>query len=500
MRAVAALLALASMCAHAVAATAPQLAIVVQDQVALRGAARDAAPVQAVLTQGDTLEIRGQRMDYLQVYDYRRERAGFVRQSQVRTTRATPQEAPELLAVLRFVRDTPGSEALGVAYAAAYLQAAPAGSNTAEAQDALGQMADRLARRATSRQGSSAGAAPTAADTRLAAQLEAVAAYGIQMTSTERDGSMQICYDGDAFARVLAQPAASPEQRARAALALSRSDCQDPNLSPTVQTRQDQQRAQLLEQIDTATLSPVLANRIQLRRAAVQSALAFAATRRQEAPQAVAAAQRAADALAALNRAELADADYAAESEAAIRVSASRWAAISAVSAAETNAAGARPRIVTQPGEPGQTCVLLVDAQHPAARPLHQRCTFGVAWTASASTSPNGKAVALAVQPLAGWRELWLYRQTAEGWTLDTVPPGSNAPGLGTLEFAGWVPGGERLLALREAVVEGRAKRSFEVWKLDTLAVEKQASSPGLLVLFGKWQDPVWKQMTVALR
>lgn len=78
--------------------------------------------------------------------------------------------------------------------------------------------------------------------------------------------------------------------------------------------------------------------------------------------------------------------------------------------------------------------------------------------------------------------------------------PGSNAPGLGTLEFAGWVPGGERLLALREAVVEGRAKRSFEVWKLDTLAVEKQASSPGLLVLFGKWQDPVWKQMTVALR
>lgn len=494
MRAVSAVLALASLCASVAMAASPQLAIVVQDQVALRGAARDAAPVQAVLTQGDTLEIRGQRMDYLQVYDYRRERAGFVRQSQVRTTRVTPQDAPELLAVLRFVRDTPGSEALGVAYAAAYLQAAPAGSNTAEAQDALGQMADRLARRATSRQGS-AGAAPTAADTRLAAQLEAVAAYGIQMTSTERDGSMQICYDGDAFARVLAQPAASPEQRARAALALSRSDCQDPNLSPTVQTRLDLQRARQLEQIDTATLSPVLANRIYLRRAAVQSALAFAAARRQEPAQA--AAQRAVDALAALNRAELADEDYAAESEAAIRVSASRWAA---VPAADANTAGARPRIVTQPGEPGQTCVLLVDAQHPAAHPLHQRCTFGVAWTASASTSPNGKAVALAVQPLAGWRELWLYRQTAEGWMLDTVPPGSNAPGLGTLEFAGWVPGGERLLALREAVVEGRAKRSFEVWKLDTLAVEKQTSNPGLLVLFGKWQDPVWKQMTVALR
>ena len=68
------------------------------------------------------------------------------------------------------------------------------------------------------------------------------------------------------------------------------------------------------------------------------------------------------------------------------------------------------------------------------------------------------------------------------------------------MEFAGWVPGGERLLALREAIVDGRAKRSFEVWRLDTLAVEKQASSPNLLVLFGKWQDPVWKQMTVAQR
>lgn len=497
MRTVSALLVAACLCSNVAIAASPLLAIVVQDQVALRGAARDAAPVQAVLTQGDTLEIRGQRMDYLQVYDYRRERAGFVRQSQVRTTRVGLQDAPELLAVLRFVRDTPGSEALGVAYAAAYLQAAPAGSNTAEAQDALGQMADRLARRATSRQGNSTGATPSASDVRLAAQLEAVAAYGIQMTSTERDGSMQICYDGDAFARVLSQPAASMEQRARAALALSRSECQDPKLSPVLQTRQDELRARLLEPIDTAMLSPVLANRIYLRRAAVQSALAFTATRRQNVPQAMAAAQRAVDALAALNRAELADEDFAAESEAAIRVSASRWAS---VPAADPTAMGSRPRIVTQPGEPGQTCVLLVDSQHPAAHPLHQRCTFGVAWTASASTSPNGKSVALAVQPLAGWRELWLYRLTAEGWTLDTIPPGSNTPGLGTVEFAGWVPGGERLLALREAIVDGRAKRSFEVWRLDTLAVEKQASSPNLLVLFGKWQDPVWKQMTVAQR
>ena len=39
----------------------------------------EAAAVQAELTQGDLLEVRGARLDHLQVYDHRRERAGFVR-------------------------------------------------------------------------------------------------------------------------------------------------------------------------------------------------------------------------------------------------------------------------------------------------------------------------------------------------------------------------------------------------------------------------------------
>ena len=34
--------------------------------------------------------------------------------------------APQMLAVLRFLRDTPGAEPLAIAYAAAYLKAAPA--------------------------------------------------------------------------------------------------------------------------------------------------------------------------------------------------------------------------------------------------------------------------------------------------------------------------------------------------------------------------------------
>ena len=48
----------------------PGFAIVTQDNTALRAAPRDSAATQAVLWQGDALEVRGQRADYLQVYDH----------------------------------------------------------------------------------------------------------------------------------------------------------------------------------------------------------------------------------------------------------------------------------------------------------------------------------------------------------------------------------------------------------------------------------------------
>src|SRR5512143_2946089 len=114
------------------AAALAALAIVTQDQAALRAAPRESAPQQAVLWAGDSLEIRGEKGDYLQVYDHRRERAGYIRATQVRTQSLTPENAPELLAVVRFLRDRPGAEALGIGYAAAYLKAAPAEAIDAE--------------------------------------------------------------------------------------------------------------------------------------------------------------------------------------------------------------------------------------------------------------------------------------------------------------------------------------------------------------------------------
>src|SRR5262249_43972626 len=195
-------------------------AIITRDQVSLRAAPRGTAQQQAVLWQGEMVEVRGERMDYLQVYDYRRERGGFVHVSQARRLKLTAEEAPELLSVVRFVRDTPGAEALGIGFTVAYVQAAPAevlrSEAGIEALDALGTFADGLARRA-----SSGAVRDKAAETVLSAHLDVAARYGIRFSNHERAGRMQICYDGDAFRRVLTMPS-SPEQRARAALALTR--------------------------------------------------------------------------------------------------------------------------------------------------------------------------------------------------------------------------------------------------------------------------------------
>ena len=471
------------------------VAIVTQDQASLRAAPRDSAAQQAVLWQGDALEVRGERFGYLQVYDHRRERAGYVLASQVRGSSLKPQEAPELLAVLRFVRDTPGAEALGIGYAAAYLKAAPAAAIDAEPFDALASMAERLARRASVRQGSKASDS-------VAAHLEVAASYGVQFKSYEHDGAIRLCYDGDAFRRVFALPG-SAEQRARAALALTRHDCIDPALRPIERAQFDAWRGEVLERIDSAQwllLDEPLKNRVRLRRAGVWSAIAFERSRHGDAPGAAVAAQRAIGDLAAVNKNELAESDAAEFNDAGLRVGAARWAAQAQVSATAAVARSNRPTIVTAAGQPGETCALLVDATHDVDAPLAKRCSYGVVWQASASTSPNGRAVALAVQPLEGWRELWVFRRQGSDWSVAVLPPAASSPELGYVEFAGWVPGGDKLLLAREARVDGRFKRSFEVASLATLNTEKQASAPTALALFGKWQDAAWKRSTVILR
>src|SRR5205085_3953778 len=178
----------------------------------------------------------------------------------------------------------PGNEALGIAIAGAWLKAATPealrGAAGAEAFDAIGTMADRLAQRASAGAAMSAAAAfttstPSRSETAIAAHLEVVQRHGVAFRSFESDGAMRICYDGEAFRRVLAMTSADPIQRARAALALTRPECIDPALPVTERQRVDLWRAEVLERVDGAKLPALWKNRVAMRRASVWSALAF---------------------------------------------------------------------------------------------------------------------------------------------------------------------------------------------------------------------------------
>jgi len=471
------------------AATLTLIAIVASDQTALRAAPRDSAPTQAVLWQGDSLEIRGEKGDFLQVYDHRHERAGYIRANRVRQQPLTADAAPGLMAVLRFLKDAPGSESLGIAYAAAYLRAAPAEAIDGEVFDALATLSDRLARRAS---GSHAGVTEAA----TAAQLEVAASYGVVMTTVERDGQVRLCSDGEAARRVLALPATAL-QKANAALILTRDDCIQPTLTPTERYALDQWRGEVLDRVALQSLPAVVKNRLHLRKAGVWAGLAHQRAQQSGpgSPKVMEAGRRARDEWAAVETGELMESDATAYREAAIRVGASRWAELPA----SVTAAG-KLRVQTRPSQPGETCVDLYRGGSQAAQPLVSHCTYGTVWTASAASHPKGSALALAVQPLDGWRELWLFREGQTGWTVDVLPPGTESTDLGYVEFAGWVPGTEEMLVAREAKREGRYQLSFEVLSLNTLETKKQADKPANLSTFYRWQDATWKAMTVALR
>ena len=476
----------------AAAPASPDSAIVVSDQVALRAEPRASARAQAVLWQGEVVEVRGERMGYLQVYDYRRERGGYVHASQVRRAGLSAEKAPGLLAVVRFVRDTPGLEALGIGFAAAYVQAAPAevlrSETGTEMLDVLGTLAERLAERA-----SSGGRRSKAAEAALAAHLDVAARYGIRFKGHERNGRMQICYEGDAFRKVLTMRA-SPGQRARAALGLTRPECVDPDLGPLERHRLYEDQADALERVDATALPAWLKNRVLMRRAGVWSSLAYQRARTGGA--AAEAASRALSEFAAVQKDELADGDLAAYNDAAMRVSASRWAAApdAAVSAAR------RAHIVVTPGAPGESCIALIDPKAGGGDPVAKRCTYGLVWASSARLNREGNALTVAVQPMEAWREIWLFRRQGTAWSVRVLPPAAAAPEIGYAEFAGWVPGGRHMLVAREARGEGKHRRRFEIVRLDTLAVTGESADPGALGAFRRWQDPAWHQATLSVR
>ncbi|HEY6458441.1 MAG TPA: hypothetical protein VIY90_24440 [Steroidobacteraceae bacterium] len=462
-------------------AIAAALAIVVQDHTPLRSAAQSGATQLTTLAQGDVLEVRGEHAGYLQVYNYRRERGGYLRSEAVRFVGLSANDAPGLLAVLRFLRDSRGSEALGISYGAAYLKAAPPQALTAEPLEAIARMAERLADAASS-------SAPTGID--VGAHLDVVGQFGIRMRSFEVNGRVQTCYDGELFRRVLALPQASDEERALAGLSLTRPDCIDPELGPTARDALDKERGAILDGIVERDLTPLTLSRLRSRRAAVWAIIAFEKACHGEA--AAIAGQRALTALLGVRVNDLGEDRRSEYLDTIVRVGASRWAA--ALTPPPSNPL----TLSATADDPGQTCIALKNPQ-AAAAPLVQRCTYGIPWIASAQVIARGAAVVLAVQPLRSWRELWIFHKRNGTWVVDVLPPGYNDPDEGYIEYAGYVPGTRRLLIARELKERGRFVRSFAELRLDDLVTVRQASRPGLLRDFGGWADAGWRRDTLAL-
>jgi len=489
------------------------VAIVAEDPAVLRNAPRDDAPAQAALWRGDWLEVRGETQGFLKVYDHRHERPGYVRPQLVRVHRLDEASAPELGAVVRFLRDAGGAESLGIGYAALFLRAAPAGADTAEVLAAIGTMADRLARRASGRR-------TTLKDAALAGQLEVAASYGVRFDSVDGDAGEhgdtgRLCYDGEAWTRVLALPGASPLDKARAALFLASTRCQPALLPPARERELNTARVQALDAVDPAALPASLGGRVRLARADVLAWRAFDEARRAGeggaspgTPDAAAKSEAAAvRELALTDRGVLAPEDLERYDATAMRVAASRWAT-------EPAAPDSRRRgvsIALVPRAPGETCVRVIAAGggvRPAndnaggVKPLAERCTYGVVWRSALRWAPSGSVATLVVQPLPSWTELWVARHdaTSDAWTIETLTPATTEPELGYVESAGFSPDGSRLLVVREARVNGRATRKFQVLNAATLDVEIQRADVARLSAFKRWQAAWWKAGTLALR
>jgi len=462
-------------------------AVIAGDHVVLRASPSRTAAQQAVLWRGDWLEVRGEQRGWLKVYDHRHERPGWIARPSARTVELDDQAAPALRAVVEFLRDAPGSESLGIAYAGLYMKVAPRGGIDASLLVSLGTMADRLAHRASSE----------AADGHAAQQLEVAQSWGIGFTSVERPDGIRTCYDGAAFRQALALAPSGPDL-ATAVLGLTDPACEPQTLGATERRVRDDGALDLLGRVDPTRVPGPIGNRIRIRRAVLGARLAWALGRGGD-PGAGKVAEAAVAAFARVDKPELADDDVADYEAAALEVAASRWAAGAPAAPRKDD-----PRLVLTPGDTGETCVVIAETAAGGAprgvdRPA-AHCTHGQVWASSFRVAPDRAAAVLAIEPLPGWLELWMFRRAAGGWTLDVLAPATEGPDLGYVELAGWSGDAARAVIVREAREAGAIHRTYQVVKLASLAVEHQSSRLADLGPGRAWLTPEWRGRTLALR
>lgn len=464
---------------------ATTIAIVGGDKVALRTKPERTASLAQTLWKGDWLEVRGARKGWLEVYDHRHERPGWVAGKNVRVVEVDAASADALRAVVEYLRDTPGAETIGLAYAALYLKVAP--RPDAGIMDAIGVMGDRVAQ-----------AASTAAGDAALEHLEVARSWGLAFRTGGADpgaDDARTCYDGAAFREALALHP-TPDEAATAALALTDPACAAPSetIGATERQAQAQARLAMLVAIDPTRVDGPIGDRLRLRRVTLGAELAWAIARKGELAKAAEAAQAAVDAYARVDQRELADDDAAAFQEAALALASVRWAG-APVPAADK---GAPALTVTAGADAGETCLAITPAKG-AASP--KRCTHGQVWASSYRVAPGGGAATLAVSPLPGWLELWMFRRAADGgWMLDILAPTTDGPDLGYVEVAGWSPDHARAIVVREARTDGVVRRTFQIVGLGTLDVDKEATTLAGLGAARAWASREWRQGTVALR
>jgi hypothetical protein len=477
------------------------VALVADDGVVLRSAPTDAAPAQATLYRGDWLEVRGEVVGFFRVWDHRRERPGYVRPAQVRIHRAEPAAAPELAAIVRFLRAAEGFESLGVGYAALYLRvASPAARGPGEWGEvlaALGTMADRLGKRSSGAR--QTGNAPAAV---LAGQVAVVEAYGVRYRRFERvagngrSGHTVVCYDGEAFAQVVVLAGAAPSERAAAALALTRRGCLDPATSVADRRAWNDARLTVLGEVDPARaefldLPRALAHRLRLRRAEALTERAHTLATGGDGGGAGTAASAAMKLLALVDRGELAAEEVGVYDATALRVGAVRALTLPVV-------APDKAPVELVPAKAGASCIRIVRRTGDKTGRF-EHCSFGVFLPASLRVAPRGDLITIAVAPLPAWTELLILRARDDGgWQVEVIPPVLGQPGedIGYVESAGFSPDGRGVLIAREFELRGRLGRRFEV--VGPTGVTD--SSSRLYRRFSQWASPLWRRTTLALR
>jgi hypothetical protein len=466
-------------------------AVIAGDHAVMRASPSRTGAQQAMLWRGDWLEVRGEQRGWLKVYDHRHERPGWIPRPVARVIELDDKAAPGLRAVVDFLRDTWGYESLGIAYAGLYMKVAPASAIDAPVLVALGTMAERLARRASTE----------TADSHAAQQLEVAQSWGIGFGSVERGDGVRTCYDGAAFRQALALSPARLEL-ATAVLGLTEPACDPQTAGPTERRAHDEAALELLERVDPLQVPGPIGNRVRIRRAVIGARLAWALGRGGD-PRAAKVADAAVAAFARVDKAELADDDEPDFEAAALEVAAARWAAVPPAVPGKAD-----PRLALTAGEPGETC-LTVDATGAAPRPASsaappaaspKRCTHGQVWASSFRIAPDHAAAVLAIEPLPGWLELWLFRRAPGGWTIDVLAPATEGPDLGYVELAGWSNDGARAVIVREARTGGEIHRTWQILKLDSLAIDKQTSRLADLGAARGWITPEWRGRTLALR